>query len=960
MSSVPGATGGHLPTRTSVRALAAFGLLICALACNSAELLTNDTTAQPSSYGQKLLPYAHAHSPDGRWLITASHVGASVGDLTTLAARGRVGQLHTLITLADLSSLRVYSQTLAAQNVDFRYATNSQAILITVFNRILRGGEVVRVDVGFSGATLSERVPVFGKLSPRELHRYASSTFGSMAILDRVRPKEVLAGHAGSLSADGKRFAFRNCVFSDGAAPDLCNQQGANVAIAPDGRTVATDDGALRSWPMGEPLFRGLPKKPNVSYAPTFSPSSRYVAWVPIFEGYNQFYDTADIPNVIVQEVHSGRLAAIADGKNIESANWLDDEVFALGRANLAGGVELVSTTGDLSKLESRTWKVGNGPIRSVARCGKNCLSAIDASGSIVLRDTVHDKEIARVFTFPTGILAHTPTGFFSTTSPALAEQVEISTTAGPINMLQLWDTFYRPDILLGLDSLDKASLIDETVANKLARIALEQPAPTVALELVRTGNLAKRAVVKYIQDDTGGGVGEVRYFHNGKLVMSDGLYKDALGKLPAASSQLSPGTERVTLRSAIPLATRRASMSESPVQMQQGLGTTVASASSMERPADLVVRGAPEKKCNPCTGEIEIDVIAGEENTVTVVAFNRDNTIQSLPASVTFKSTLPKEEPRLWVLAAGINQFQDMSALKNARKDAADFACAYVGREALQKAGLTAAGNCSLPGSALGLFKAENIHIVDVQLDERATRKQMLAKLDEIATKARPQDTFVWFVASHGMMDSNGLFGIVAHDTRCTAQEPKSLACNQLQGHITSNDILEASKKIKAMKQLMVLDTCHSGGLDNKLSGLYDARMSVLAKNMGLHLFASAQATEVAQDGDPGTNGAFTAQLLAGLKGAAKVQANGDITVVALGEYAREKTIEATQAQGRKVRLASASEATNTVATPKQSSTSSTATTSAAANEAVYTQTPVIQHFGVDTPVARRSAVAK
>jgi len=400
--------------------------------------------------------------------------------------------------------------------------------------------------------------------------------------------------------------------------------------------------------------------------------------------------------------------------------------------------------------------------------------------------------------------------------------------------------------------------------------------------------------------------------------------------------------------------------MSESPVQMQQGAGSTVASASSMERPADLVVRGAPEKKCNPCTGEIEIDVIAGEENTVTVVAFNRDNTIQSLPASVTFKSTLPKEEPRLWVLAAGINQFQDMSALKNARKDAADFACAYVGREALQKAGLTAAGNCSLPGSALGLFKAENIHIVDVQLDERATRKQMLAKLDEIATKARPQDTFVWFVASHGMMDSNGLFGIVAHDTRCTAQEPKSLACNQLQGHITSNDILEASKKIKAMKQLMVLDTCHSGGLDNKLSGLYDARMSVLAKNMGLHLFASAQATEVAQDGDPGTNGAFTAQLLAGLKGAAKVQANGDITVVALGEYAREKTIEATQAQGRKVRLASASEATNTVATPKQSSTSSTATTSAAANEAVYTQTPVIQHFGVDTPVARRSAVAR
>ena len=52
---------------------------------------------------------------------------------------------------------------------------------------------------------------------------------------------------------------------------------------------------------------------------------------------------------------------------------------------------------------------------------------------------------------------------------------------------------------------------------------------------------------------------------------------------------------------------------------------------------------------------------------------------------------------------------------------------------------------------------------------------------------------------------------------------------------------------------------------------------MSVLAKNMGLHLYASAQATEAAQDGIRGTNGTFTAQLLAGIKGAAKQDAEGN-----------------------------------------------------------------------------------
>jgi len=333
---------------------------------------------------------------------------------------------------------------------------------------------------------------------------------------------------------------------------------------------------------------------------------------------------------------------------------------------------------------------------------------------------------------------------------------------------------------------------------------ALQNPPPKVAFGTTPGTTTSPRLKIPYTITADKGGIAEVRAFHNGKLVMSDGAYKDAAGRRSPAASASNDSNRLAglaTLRSALPLQARSASASE---------------------------------------GYSALPVLK-----------------QVTPGS-------PTDRP--------------------------------------------------------------------VQLDDKATKGNILNQLDAVAKRAKPQDTFVWFVASHGMMDSNGLFGIIAHDTKCLAVDPATQACTQLSGHITSNEILEASKQIKAMKQLMVLDTCHSGGLDNKLSGLYDARMTVLAKNMGLHLYASAQATEAAQDGIPGTNGAFTAQLLAGIKGAAKQDASGNISIVSLGEYAKQKTIEAMQVQSKAGAAAGGS-----------NSKLSTAT-----------QTPVIQHFGVDAPVAR------
>ena len=57
-------------------------------------------------------------------------------------------------------------------------------------------------------------------------------------------------------------------------------------------------------------------------------------------------------------------------------------------------------------------------------------------------------------------------------------------------------------------------------------------------------------------------------------------------------------------------------------------------------------------------------------------------------------------------------------------------------------------------------------------------------------------------------------------------------------------------SKKVKSLSQLFIFDTCHAGDVDYIVSGLYDARMSVLAKKMGLHIYTSANDKQTAMDG--------------------------------------------------------------------------------------------------------------
>jgi hypothetical protein len=362
---------------------------------------------------------------------------------------------------------------------------------------------------------------------------------------------------------------------------------------------------------------------------------------------------------------------------------------------------------------------------------------------------------------------------------------------------------------------------------------AIKNPPPTVEISPPKETNLSKIKVCFQVKS-TGGGIGEVRLFHNGKLVHSDGYYKE-IARFKSDKTQLAS------------LDSKTIYEDMRSISVKNKIDSILLSSKS---------KGELFEDCK------EIDTIAGE-NEVSVTAFNSSNTIQSSMNRVSFNSKRKQEEPHLYLLAIGINQYKDSNInLKYAVKDARDI-------------------EEKIKAQAATLYNPRNIHY-ELLTDREATKVNITNKIDALTKTMKPNDSFILFVAGHGVLLQNQYY-MLTHDYNGVVSN---------ESMISSNEIVESSKKIKSLSQLFIFDTCHAGGVDTIVSGLYDARMSVLAKKMGLHIYASASDKQAAMDGYKG-NGLFTYTLLNGLNNNKEADKNkdGKVTIVGLGEYSKKMT---------------------------------------------------------------------
>ncbi|MCG2814049.1 MAG: caspase family protein, partial [Thermodesulfovibrionales bacterium] len=503
------------------------------------------------------------------------------------------------------------------------------------------------------------------------------------------------------------------------------------------------------------------------------------------------------------------------------------------GRYALLGGWDNTIKLWDIATgKEIRTFTGHSGYVISVAFFpdGKYIISG---AGDVSVRiwNVATSEEIAVMIGFEDGEwLAITTEGYYNASANGhkylnvmLGESVY---TAGAF-----YDVFYRPDIVAAkLRGEDIKDLITITMKD-----AIKSPPPVVEISPITASPTSPKAKVCYQAKSTGGGIGEVRLFHNGKLIESDGYYKETAktsDKMQLA--QINSKTIYEDMRS---------------VKIKEKAELS---------PVTTKSKGDVFNDCK------EIEAVSGE-NEISVTAFNKDNTVQGYMQTAKFTSAIKPEEPHLYILSIGIDQYKDSTInLKYAVKDSKDI------KERILKQAET-------------LYKPQHIHNITIT-DKEATKTNIISRINELSSKIKPTDSFILFVAGHGILLQNQYY-MLTNEYDGTVNEGTM---------ISSNEIVEISKKIKSLSQLFIFDTCHAGGVDYIVSGLYDARMSVLAKKMGLHIYASANSKEQAMDGYQG-NGLFTYTLLDGLNNNKNADKNKDnkISLTELGEYSKQTTTD-------------------------------------------------------------------
>ncbi len=391
------------------------------------------------------------------------------------------------------------------------------------------------------------------------------------------------------------------------------------------------------------------------------------------------------------------------------------------------------------------------------------------------------------------------PEGYFNGTDEA-RKYIHFVNGTTTYSVDQFFDEFYRPDLLPKIFSTRGGSSQLMGIQNKL----LKSPPPSTRIAAIPgEGSTTAELYVRMV--DNGGGVSELKLFHNGKrLTTADDL------KLPRGTGKSTTYRQTVTL--------------------------------------------------------------VGGNNAFEARAINNDN-IESSASQVEVFSANSSRNSTCHILAVGINEYENPKmALNYARPDAESF-------------------SNLIDDTGVSLFKDIKLHTL---FDNQASKENIIKKLEELSTGVDPEDVFIFYYAGHGSMVDNNFYFIPTESLRLydvSSLKKNAIEASELQFYL---------KNIKALKQLIVMDACQSGGSIELLASRGAAEekaIAQLSRSAGIHVMASAGSEQFATEFAELGHGLFTYVLIRGLQGEADgAPKDGKVTIYELKSYLDDQVPELTQ----------------------------------------------------------------
>ena len=238
------------------------------------------------------------------------------------------------------------------------------------------------------------------------------------------------------------------------------------------------------------------------------------------------------------------------------------------------------------------------------------------------------------------------------------------------------------------------------------------------------------------------------------------------------------------------------------------GIGKVVVLVNGKERSADARPAGTAAD-AKEVTVEVDLKgdkrVEPGKRNRVEVVAYNADGSVASRGAVREFDDAgaVAPAPPTLWAVVCGVSEYANPKLnLRYSGKDADDFAAALkVGGERL--------------------FGAVHVKLTLLSASQPAAgkpgRDNLMNALDGLKA-SNPADVVVVYLAGHGVNhagpDEPDYYFLTADATSA------NLVGDAERGRaVSSKALVEALKVVPARKQVLVLDTCASGKLVEKMA---------------------------------------------------------------------------------------------------------------------------------------------
>ncbi len=250
------------------------------------------------------------------------------------------------------------------------------------------------------------------------------------------------------------------------------------------------------------------------------------------------------------------------------------------------------------------------------------------------------------------------------------------------------------------------------------------------------------------------------------------------------------------------------------------------------------------------------------------------ENDTKAFPARVTVRYRGNQtERGELWILGIGVDTYENSTySLPHCVADVQ---------------GLTEA----ILRGAQGVFRGQP-HVLTPLLNDAATPKQILAALDELVQKTKPEDAVALIYAGHGALLRSHTEGVEPDYYFVLSRVSQMTDSGDLaRNGLNFGQIAEAMRRIKAQRQVIFLDACHSGaaGLDLR-SSPREMALRTFHEGTGTWLLASSGAEESARGHKSLGHGFFSYAVAEGIRDGKAAGGDQLITLAELRDYVRER----------------------------------------------------------------------